>query len=231
VSVDDPTLGLTDSEAPPPPSPSLQAAVSGLAPVTLRVPGRAAVKVTLASLGWAALAFAWAPLRRDLPWLPRVWLVVVAALWATAFALPLGAALLPRRGQVLPDLGRASRVAVAVLGVMLLTTLLWTRDAPGHSLVPDGARALAASAGHCLLFGLKVCAGVLAAALLALRRVVRVGGWRAGAAVGAAAGGLAGLVLHLICPFASTAHVALGHAAGVALCGLLGALVAARVLR
>ena len=69
------------------------------------------------------------------------------------------------------------------------------------------------------------------AGLFALRRLVHVGGARAGLALGAAAGAMGGFVLHFICPFASTAHVVLGHVGGMVLTAVAGALLAAAVIR
>ena len=64
---------------------------------------------------------------------------------------------------------------------------------------------------HCIGTVGKVAAVFLIAGLLALRRLVPVGGSRVGMALGAAGGAMGGLLLVFICPFATAAHVVGGH--------------------
>jgi hypothetical protein len=159
--------------------------------------------------------------------MPKWWMVSVGAAWWTGFLVALAAAVVPLRGQVLPDGNRAVTSALAVaVGLMALNALL-PRDAPGHSVTIP----LLIGMRNCLGFALvdsivPVCVG-----LYALRRVALIGSWRIGAALGASAGALAGLILHLLCPVGGAAHLALAHAGAVVVCGLFGALVASRALR
>jgi hypothetical protein len=212
---------------PPAPSPRLLERVASMRPVGTRAPVRSLLGVAALALVWGGAAVLVRPLRQDLPWLPVGWVVTVAIVWLAAFAAPLAAALVPGRGQVLPNLERAGvSAAIAAVGVILLTSTS-TVQAPGHSILPDGARALLASLLPCCGIAARIFVGVLAVAFVALRRLtpIAVGGWRAGLAVGASAGALAGLALHFVCPCAATAHVTIAHAGAVTACAAVGALL------
>jgi len=78
---------------------------------------------------------------------------------------------------------------------------------------------------HCMGTVGKVAVVFLIAGLLALRRLVPVGGSRVGMALGAAGGAMGGLLLVFICPFASAAHVVGGHVAGMVLAAAVGAIM------
>jgi hypothetical protein len=197
------------------PSPELLAALRDLKPVRTRVPLRSLAGVLALSLLYGGLAFVVRPMRDDLPLLSVTWLVIFGLVWVLGFAVPLAAALLPRRRAVLPDPIRASRVAAAVAALLISIGLVFTPE--GRS----GGNAL-----RCILFSLKIWAGVFVIALFALRKIAIVGGWRIGAAAGAAGGALGGLLLHLSCPYGGGLHVGLAHGGGVAVCALLGALTA-----
>ena len=71
----------------------------------------------------------------------------------------------------------------------------------------------------------KVAAVFLIAGLLALRRLVPVGGSRVGMALGAAGGAMGGLLLVFICPFATATHVVGGHVVGMVLAAVVGAML------
>jgi hypothetical protein len=211
---------------PPPPSADLLRAVEGMRPVRTRRRFGAAALVALVGLIGPVVALARGPLRRDLPGLPVGWLVAATALWGTAFVLSLSAALVPRRGDVLPAPGRASRLSAVALAGLALFSLFATIDVPGLSLVPaDRGWTLFDSCLHCIGTIAKVAIVVLIVGLVALRRLVPVGGSRIGMALGAAGGAMGGLLLVFICPFATTAHVALGHAGGVLLAAAAGAVM------
>ena len=219
--------------APPPaPAPDLARAIEGMRPVRTRHRFGAVAAVALAGLVWPVIALVHLPHRRDLGALPLAWVIAAAALWAAAFTASLTAALVPRRGDVLPAAGRASRIAAAAMLIVAAFALFATADAPGVSMHPEerGLSPLHACL-HCIGFVFETAAVFLVAGLFALRRLVPVGGARAGLALGAAAGAMGGFVLHFICPFASTAHVVLGHVGGMALTAVAGALLAAAVIR
>ncbi len=210
---------------PPPPSARLMAAVQRLEPVRTRSRLGAFAAVAVASLAVPGLVLAVHALRPDLAALPRGWVAAAAVLWAAGFGLSLAAALVPARGDVLPAPARGSRAGLGAVAAMLVFALCASVEAPGVSLRPEDVhRTLLGISAHCAMFSLLMALPCLVVGLLALRRLAPVGGARLGLALGAAGGALGGLVLHFICPVASTAHVALGHVGGMALAAALGAL-------
>ncbi|MFL5307118.1 MAG: NrsF family protein [Polyangia bacterium] len=209
---------------PPPPNPALMAAVQQMHPVRTRSRLGAFAAVGAAALMVPAVVLATHEWRRDLPALPPGWLVAAAALWATAFTISLAAALVPARGHVLPAPARGSRAGLAAVLGVLVFVLCASLEAPGVSLRPEDVhRTLAGTSAHCAGFALLMAAPCVLLGLLALRRLVPVGGARLGLALGAAGGALGGLVLHFICPFANVGHVALGHVGGMALAAAIAA--------
>jgi hypothetical protein len=218
-------LPLIPSERPaPPPAPALLDSVRQVEPVRTRRPVRTLLLVGAAAAAYPIYAVTQFPLRSDLPALPAWWVAVVGLLWLAGFGLPLTLALLPRRGQVLPNDRRAGRAAIAAAVVLTLVGLL-TIDAPGRTLLPPPTWAgFAHYWWHCISFGLRIVIPALIAGTVALARVMLVGAARLGAAVGAAAGALSGLTLHGLCPIGGPAHVAAAHGGAVVLGALLGAL-------
>jgi hypothetical protein len=160
--------------------------------------------------------------REDLPFLPLLWVVGMAMVWAAGVTAPLLAALLPRKGEVLPDTARAGVVAAASASLLVLLGLVATVDAPGRTTMPPS---FLEASWHCLSFGLKVALPVLLVSAVALRRLHPVGSWRVAAALGAAGGALGGFTLHFICSYGGGLHVGLAHAGAVVVGGVLGALV------
>jgi hypothetical protein len=209
---------------PPPPAATLLAAVQRMRPVRTRSRLGAFMAVGVGALAVPGLVLATHAMRLDLNALPRGWVVAAAALWASAFAVSLAAALVPARGDVLPAAARGSRAGLAAVLALLVFVLCASVEAPGVSLRPEDVHwTLAGSAAHCATFALLMAAPCLVLGLLALRRLVPVGGARLGLALGAAGGALGGLVLHFICPIANMGHVALGHVGGMALAAALAA--------
>jgi hypothetical protein len=221
-----------DFDQPPPPSAALLETVGGMKPVRTRTRFGAFALVALVGLCWPVAALGHLPLRRDLTALPTWWVITAAALWATSFVLSLSAALVPRRGDVLPAPGRASRVSVAAMAAVLLFALVATAQAPGLSVRPEDLHwSLLHACVHCIGFVFEISAVFLLIGLLALRRRVPMGGSRVGMALGAAGGAMGGLVLHFICPIAGTAHVVLAHVGGMVLAAAAGALLLSGILR
>jgi hypothetical protein len=231
---DDRVLGeATGVGAPPPaPSPDLLRAVDGMKPVRTRSRFGAAAVVALAGLVGPVVALIRGPFRRDWPGLPVGWVIAAVTLWGVAFAASLGAALVPRRGDVLPAPSRASRVSAIVIAVLALFALFATVDVPGSSMQPaERGWSLLDSCVHCIGTVAKVAAVFLIVGFFALRRLVPVGGARVGLALGAGAGAMGGLLLVFICPFASAAHVLLGHVGGMVLASIAGAVLLPAVAR
>jgi tetratricopeptide (TPR) repeat protein len=171
-------------------------------------------------------------LGRDNHGLPVAWLIAATALWGVGAALSLTAALAPRRGDVLPAPSRASSVSAIAMAVLGLFALLATVDVPGLSMLPaERGWTLMDSCLHCIATVSKVAVVFLAVGLVALARLVPVGSARVGMALGAAGGAAGGLLLVFICPFASAAHVVLGHVGGMVLASLAGAVLLPAVAR
>jgi hypothetical protein len=211
----------------PPANAALLQAVGTMRPVRTRVPLRALLLVLAVGLV-APIATVVRRTREDLPFLPLAWVVAMALAWTAGVVAPLVAALLPRRGEVLADAGRAGRVAAVCASVLALLGLLATVDVPGKTTIPDS---FPRAWWHCVSFGLKIAAPVLIASALVLRRLHPVGSWRVAAALGAAGGALGGLTLHFICGYGGGLHVGLAHAGGVAIAAAIGALVLPPFLR
>jgi len=218
----------TGVDAPtPPPSPELLRAVGDMTPVRTR--GRFGLLTAFAALVVAVPVFTLiggGHFRRDLGALPIAWLIAAAGLWGLAAALPLVAALVPRRGDVLPAPSRASRVATFAMAAVALFALFATVNVPGLSMSPAerGWTPLHAAL-HCLRIVMVVALPPSFAAAVVLPRLMPVGRARVGMALGAAGGAVGGLLLVFICPFASTAHVVLGHVGGMLLAALASAIM------
>lgn len=218
--------GLGAAAPPPPPAPALLEAVGRMKPVRTRTRFGAFLTVLMVGAIAPAVSLLTRPVRRDLSGLPPAWVIAGAALWAGAFVLTLAAALIPRRGDVLPAAGRAARVGAAALVALFLFALLATADVPGVSVRPEALGwSLAESCGHCLKFVLPIAALLMLGGVFVLRRALPMGARRIGLALGAAGGAVAGLALHFQCPIAGTAHVVLAHVGGMVLAALAGGLV------
>jgi hypothetical protein len=210
---------------PPPPSPALLEMVHRGPGASTRAPARTLAFVVGVALAAALLHTLVAGVRKDLAELPPTWFYATAVAWLVAFFAPLAVGILPRRGSVLADSGRAAALAIAV-PVVLTSMAIWLRvDAPPATLMPPAAAQLH-YLGTCLSVGLGTAAVPFALAVYALRRAARpVATFWLGAAIGAANGALAAFVLHVHCPIGGALHVAVGHAGASVIGALVGALV------
>jgi hypothetical protein len=219
-------------DAAPPPAADLLKTVAYMKPVRTRTRFGAFALVALIGLVWPLAALGLLPFRRDLSALPVWWVIVAAALWALSFVLSLAAALVPRPGDVLPAPGRASRTSGIAMAALLVFALVATAQAPGLSFRPEDLHwTLLRSCAHCVGFVFEISAAFLLIGLLALRRLVPMGSSRIGMALGAAGGAMGGLVLHFICPIATTGHVVLAHVGGMVLAAAAGAVLFAGLAR
>jgi hypothetical protein len=205
----------------PPPSKALADAVAAMKPVRTRSPWRSLALLLAGLAVYASLP----PLflfriRPDLPDLPLSWLLGVGFAWLLGLILPLLAALIPRRGQVLPDGGRAAFLAASATVALIAVSLLFPAAPSIHSARIPGLF------GHCLALGMGLAVVPFAAGLMMVRRLAPVASWRFGAALGAAGGALAGTLLHVLCSVTSAWHVAAAHGGAVLLCAVIGATVA-----
>jgi len=201
-------------------------ALGAIKPVRTRSRFGAFLLVLVLGAAWPVYTLIRSPLRPDLGALPPAWVAIGAALWSLTFVLSLAAALVPRRGDVLPSAGRASRASTIGMGLLLLFTALWTAQVPGVSLRPeDIGKTLIQSCYGCGKYVLQISALFVILGFIVLRRALPVGGRRIGLAIGAAGGALAGLALHFLCPIATTGHVLLSHVGVMVLASLAGALI------
>ncbi|HEY2903772.1 MAG TPA: NrsF family protein [Polyangia bacterium] len=217
-------LGPGAGGAAPPPAAALLATVQQMKPVRMRSRFAAFAVVLLAGLIWPLVTMLIKPMRQDMPGLPRAWVIVGATLWGGAFLLSLGAALIPRAGDVLPGAARSSRLSFVAMMIVFLFALFFSVRVPGLSLLPaDKGWTLFDSCVHCIGYVFRVAGVLLLVGFVALRKLMPVGARRIGMALGAAGGALGGLTLHFICPFAGTDHVVLGHVGGMVLAAAAGA--------
>ncbi|HVV48927.1 MAG TPA: hypothetical protein VHO06_04655, partial [Polyangia bacterium] len=121
--LDDRALPPGEVEAPPP-SAALLGAVQGMKPVRPRTRFGALALVALVGLAAPAAVLARHAYRPDLRALPLGWVVAAAALWSAAAGLSLAAALVPRRGDVLPAPATASQVGALALAALLAFALV-----------------------------------------------------------------------------------------------------------
>jgi uncharacterized membrane protein YhdT len=181
------------------------------------------------SLAYGAGVLAMVAMRRDLHELPMGWLLGAGLAWLLGFVVPAYLATVPRPGAMMPrwkPAGIASIVAsLAFIGL-------------GLSIDPTGQATASAGAGWGQLWRGYGCLGTgLAAAIvpvivgaIVLRRTLPVGSRWIAAALGASAGSLGGLVLHLHCPITEGLHVGLVHGAVVGVAALLAAALVPRAI-
>jgi hypothetical protein len=220
----------------PPPSAELLALVGQGGAVRGRRPVRQLVIFLAVSLlvGAALVAgparWIWGcALRPDLSLLPHVWVVGAGALWLSAFVILAPLLLLPVRGQVLLRV-RVLRLAPLVAWLALAAVSLASPAVPGVSFVARDPATAVSTALQCFAAALVFALGPVLLGLASLRRAIPVGAGWVGAALGAAGGVLAGLCLHLHCPWASPSHVLAGHVLPIAAAAGLTALFGRRVL-
>lgn len=206
----------------PPPSAPLLATVGAVKPVTTRRPLRdvAAVVGAAALLPVVAVASQGVAVEESLLREPGA--LAGAALWLLGSGVAFARAILPMRGQVLPDAARARRAAVGAFAVGLATSALLPRSGRATVEAAFGAAWVHCAGWAALLAGIAVVAGTVA-----LGRALALRPASLGAALGAAGAALAGFDLHFRCPYPGVPHLVLAHAGAVALCALLGATVAA----
>jgi hypothetical protein len=216
-------MSPTDLPDPPPPSEALLAAMGRVTPVRTRRPMRRFALVAAASLAYTALWLVWFPPRKDLPFLPRFVWGAELLVWLAAFVGTMAAAIVPRRGAVLPDAPRAGRFAALAALALIALGLVAAPSAAGHTLFFNEPHEQVAGIFRCMTFGLFVALVPLTFALVASRRVLLVGSTRVMAAAGAAGGALGGLVLHVLCPVGGALHVGFGHGGAVMVAAALGA--------
>ena len=220
-------LGALPTVPPPPPGAALEAALAEIQPVPMRRPWRDLALVALASAVYGGALVAVLRLRGDAHELPLMWMIVTALAWGVGLVVPLYLAIVPRRGAVMPR-WRVAGIAAAVFAVGFVIV--------GLSIHPDGPSSqhygwARFHRGHiCMEIGLVSALVPVGLGALVLRGALPVGARWAAAALGAAGGGLGGLVLHLHCPVADGIHLGLVHGGVVVVSALLAALIVPRAV-
>lgn len=221
------TLRELSAPSPPPLGNTLAAELASMTAIAPRRPLRDLARVAAASLVYGAVLVVLFSLRRDLPGLPVIGVVIIATAWLLSFGALLWVSLVPRAGSVMPR-WRAAGIG-AVLASLIFVALGFI--VPLHG---DGSQHLGLARlpeGHrCLEYGLATAIVPAVLGTLALRGAVPVGSRWVAAALGAAGGSLGGFVLHMHCSASDGWHVGLIHGGVVAMSAALAALLAPRTL-
>ena len=168
------------------------------------------------------------PLRVDIWEIPRAEFSERLLVLVMLAGLTTGIALLPGRRS----LGsKVVLLAIAAVAVAPLYTLVTHLSPVGTPVGDAAARTLNPFGLPCASVAFAVGVVLLVAFGLALRRAVPAAPVNRAAALGAAAGGWAGVALFLQCPAKDELHLLVGHSLPVAAFAVLGAIALPRMLR
>lgn len=213
---------------PPPLSAALEAELAQLAPVAPRRPMTQLAKLAVVSLVYGAGLLAIFTVRDDAGELPMGWMLGAGALWLFGFALPIGWAIVPRAGSMLPRWQLAGGAAIAMaIGFVVL----------GLAIHPSGPSSIQFGAEHflrghwCLELGTATALVPVIVGAIFLRGTLPVASRWVAAGLGAGGGSLGGLVLHLHCPVTDPLHVGLIHGGVVGVSALLAAAIVPRTIQ
>jgi len=194
-------------------------------PVKTRSPWRSVAAVVGVAFVSATIHTIVMTVRKDLASLPPIWFWATLAAWLVAFVLPLVVAIVPRRGSVLASSGRSAVLGI-VVPLALIAMSIWLRVDGDDTIIPTPEKTVR-YVSSCMLGGLEMAALPLVVSMIALRAsALPVQTRWLGAAIGAANGSLAGLMLHVHCPIGGAAHVAIGHAGAAVVGAIIGAIAA-----
>lgn len=212
-------LAAGPAPAAPPIGGPLAAELAQLTAVASRRPLLQLALLLVASLVYAAAILAVQHTRVDLGELPVPWLIAVGLAWLAGFVIPSALALVPGRAM-LPRWHAAAWSAIAAS--VVLPTIGLTLHASGPSSSHLGWGHIAEGLG-CLAWGLVVaCVPIVIGARLLRGALPTRSRWTC-AALGAGAGSMGGLVLHVHCPVADPAHLGLIHGGVVVVAAALAA--------
>jgi hypothetical protein len=182
--------------------------------------------VLLASLALVAVHVHVYDLRHDYSALPKWWFWTMGGAWLVAYSVPLGVALVPRRGSMFVDARAACTAALAIPALAVAMAVFLRIDAPPATLLPSTTADAIRRIEWCLVNGLEMSAVPFALGILVLRRAPQPLHTRwIGAALGAANGTLAALMLHFHCWIGGNLHQGVAHAGQAVVGALVGALV------
>lgn len=180
---------------------------------------RAAAPAGLAAAAMAAVLLLWGDLDHAAarPLASGAWIIagtVALAIAATGLALP------SRRSMLSPARWRLLAVAIGVPVLLVAWMALW------HTTYADP---FVRVGGRCLLLTGLTAPWPFLALLRVSRRLDPRNARFGGAALGAAAGAWAAVMVELWCPLATPGHVLVGHALPIALLGAAGAAIGVRL--
>jgi hypothetical protein len=219
-------LAAAPPPSPPPLSKLLEDELGGMRPVTPRRPMRQLALLLAVSLAYGAGVLAVVATRLDMGELSTAWIGGAALAWLLGFVVPVYLALVPRPGSMLGrwQLAAAAAVITSIAFVMLGLTL----HPSGPSSLHYGSAQFVR--GHpCFEIGLATALVPVVVGALCLRGALPVGSRWIAAALGAGAGSLGGLVLHLHCRVTDPLHQGLIHGGVVVASALLAAALVPRV--
>ncbi|MCG5237855.1 NrsF family protein [Xanthobacter oligotrophicus] len=124
--------------------------------------------------------------------------------------------------------GRGYAVGIAVAGTMALLASVQLATAPRDAMRP---LLLGHTLDHCTALIMLLALPILAAGMYAMRQMAPTRLRLAGAAVGVTAGALSAAIYAIACDETALPFVTLWYGAGIALTGVLGALLGPRLLR
>ena len=210
----------------PPPSRALMDLVRAAPAVPRRRPLRLFGVVLLVSLIVLALHIHSHDVRHDFSAISKPWFWTMTGAWFAAFVVPLVVALVPRRGAMFVSSRAAQLVALAIPILALAMAVLFRIDAPPATRIPKTTTETLLYIEWCLVTGLEMSAIPFALGVLVLLRAPLSLQTRwVGAALGAANGALAGLMLHVHCWVGGGLHCGVSHAGQSVLGAVIGALL------
>ncbi len=218
-------LAGAPAPAAPPMSAALEAELAALTPTAPRRPLRQLAILAAASVVYYGVLLAIVTVRADFGELPIAWIVGAGTAWLVAFMIPLYLAVVPRRGAMKPQTGRAGARTAIKSGAV---------KARGRAIQPSGARSLDYGWEHvlrghwCMWLGLATAVVPVVLGAIFLRGALPVGSRWIAATLGAAGGGLGGLLLHAHCRIADGVHIGLVHGSVVVVAALLSAFLVPR---
>ncbi|MFG1178665.1 NrsF family protein [Xanthobacter versatilis] len=133
-----------------------------------------------------------------------------------------------RLGRPGAEAGRGYTVGIAVAGTMALLASVQLASAPRDAMRP---LLLGHTLDHCTALIMLLALPILAAGMYAMRQMAPTRLRLAGAAVGVTAGALSAAIYAIACDETALPFVTLWYGAGIALTGVLGALLGPRLLR
>ena len=220
----------TDVSAPPP-GKDLQDAISGIQPVATRKPWRKFALLAVSAFAYSIAIIAFVGVRPDVGTLPAVWVSSFIVAWVVAFGAIAALAMIPKNKSLFPRVRASVGAALIAIVLAIGSGLLFSKSAAKSHVVGNSLSDIAEHGSGCMQLGIISAIAPVLLALLFLRRALPTGSRGTALAIGASAGCIGGLVLHLHCHISSSTHLGLVHGGVVAVTALLTWLLAPRFLK